>query len=469
MFEVYSLVSEKPASRRRTVRANAYDIWADSSTTVLHAKTLDLLYTSPMTHKKIVLKNGLRIVLVPMKGNKTVTAMILVEAGSNYETKEKNGLSHFLEHMCFKGTKKRTCADITFELDAVGAESNAFTGNEYTGYYTKAHSKRLPVLLDVLSDVYLNSTFPAEEMEKEKGVIIEEINMYEDMPHRKVWEVLESLLYGDTPAGRPIIGPRENIRAMKQEDFVNYHRAHYHPQSTVVVIAGGFEPKKALALVKKQFADMKPGKKEGKGKVKEIQKEPAVKVFEKKSDQSHLVLAFRTIGLAHEDRRKLGMLSNVLGAGMSSRLFKRLRDELGICYYVRASHDTYTDHGYLAISAGVANNRLEEAVKTIVEEIQKVKKELVSADEMKKVLSFTTGHLVMSHESSDSNADLYGFQELHHQPIESLDAKIKKLQTVTPKEIQKMAIKYCVPERVNFALVGPAMNEQKILGILKNL
>jgi predicted Zn-dependent peptidase len=422
-----------------------------------------------MKHKKIVLKNGLRVVLVPMKGNQTVTAMILVEAGSNYEPKDKNGLSHFLEHMCFKGTKKRTCADITFELDAVGAESNAFTGNEYTGYYAKAHSKRLPALLDVLSDVYLNSTFPAEEMEKEKGVIVEEINMYEDMPHRKVWEVLDSLMYGDTPAGRTILGPRETIRSMKQEDFVNYHKLHYHPQSTVVVIAGGYAEKDALPLVKKYFETMKQGKKGGKEKVKEAQTEPAIKVSEKKSDQSHLVLGFRTVGLGHKDRASLGMLSAVLGSGMSSRLFKRMRDELGICYYVRASHETYTDHGYFAISAGVANDRVEEAIKTIVEEVRKVKDSVVPADEMKKVQALNTGRLVMGHESSDSYADLYGFQELHHRPIESLDAKVKKMNKITVKDIKKVAEKYLVPECANFALVGPAIDEKKIKGILEKI
>lgn len=420
-------------------------------------------------HKRIVLKNGLRVVLVPLASNQTVTAMVLVEAGSNYETKENNGISHFLEHMCFKGTEKRSCADITFELDSVGAESNAFTGNEYTGYYAKAAAKRLPVLLDVLSDVYINSTLPTEEIEKEKGVIIEEINMYEDMPQRKVWEVLESLMYGDVPAGRTIIGPRENIRNMKREDFLAYRAAHYHPQHTVVVIAGGFDVTDATKLVKESFGGMVPGKKKGKEKVREVQKEVAVRIHEKKSDQTHLVLAFRTVGLAHDDRRALGGVASTLGSGMSSRLFKRLRDEMGICYYVRASHDTYTDHGYLAISAGVANDRVEEAVTAIVEEVRKLRDGAVEKAEHAKVTSYVTGRMAMGLESSDSYADFYGFPEIYGRPLETLAAKIAKVKKTTPADIQKAAKKYFIPEHANLALVGPARDVAALKKIVEGV
>ena len=192
-----------------------------------------------MEYKKTILKNGLRVITVPMKDNPTVTVLVLVETGSKYETKAKNGISHFLEHMCFKGTAKRPTAQaISSELDGLGSSYNAFTSQEYTGYYAKSSANHFKKIFDVVSDIYLNSAFPAAEIEKEKGVIVEEINMYEDMPHRHVHDLFASLLYGDTPAGWNIAGTRDNVRAMKREDFVQYHQAHYVPKATTVIIAG---------------------------------------------------------------------------------------------------------------------------------------------------------------------------------------------------------------------------------------
>src|SRR3990167_8425902 len=192
-----------------------------------------------MKFKKKILKNGLRVITAPMNGAPTVTALILVETGSKYETKKINGLSHFLEHMCFKGTTMRPMArDISTELDALGTHYNAFTSQEYTGYYVKGDAKHFKKLFDVVSDIYLNSTFPETEMEKEKGVIIEEINMYEDTPSRHVQDLVMKLLYGDQPAGWNIAGEKENIRAMKRQDFTEYKRKHYLPEATVIAVAG---------------------------------------------------------------------------------------------------------------------------------------------------------------------------------------------------------------------------------------
>lgn len=418
-------------------------------------------------HTKITLKNGLRIVLVPLQGNQTVTAMVLVEAGSNYEDKKVNGISHFLEHMCFKGTENRTCTQITFELDAIGAESNAFTGNEYTGYYAKSETRHLPKLISVLSDIYLNSTFPADEIEKEKGVIIEEINMYEDMPHRAVHEVFESLLYGDTPAGRTILGPREGIRAMTRENFVAYRAAHYHPQSTVVVVTGGFTKKTALDLIKKEFSGMKTGKKQGKPAVVEKQKQPQVAVQAKKSDQTHLVLGFRTVGLHDSQNWALSVLTTALGQGMSSRLFKKLREDMGVCYYVRAGLSAYTDHGVLSISSGVATDRLEEATEAILNEVKWFIHNDLSKEELAKVKALKLGQIAMGLESSDSYADFYGFQELHHEKIMSAKQQAKKIAAVTAKDVRAAAKKFFVQKHLSMAVVGPKAEKERLEAILK--
>ncbi|MHB1330900.1 MAG: M16 family metallopeptidase, partial [Minisyncoccota bacterium] len=190
-----------------------------------------------MKYKKTTLQNGLRIIHVPSKGNPSVTVMALVETGSNYEEKSQNGLSHFLEHMMFKGTTRRpTSLDISRELDSLGAQSNAFTSNEMTGYYAKAEKKHFKELLDIISDLYLNPTLPPAELEKERGVILQEISMYEDLPQHKVWDVFGELVYGDSPAGRTILGPSLNIKKFKRDDFQDYRKVHYVAKKTIIVI-----------------------------------------------------------------------------------------------------------------------------------------------------------------------------------------------------------------------------------------
>src|SRR5574343_287559 len=207
-----------------------------------------------MKFTKTILKNGLKVITVPMKDNPTLTVLVMVEAGSKYETKEINGLSHFLEHMCFKGTIKRPKAiDISRELDAIGSQYNAFTAQEYTGYYAKSDAKHFKKIFDVVSDIYLNSTFPEGEMEKEKGVIIEEINMYEDLPPRHVQDMMMELLYGDQPAGWNIAGEKKNIINMKRDDFVKYHKEHYVPSATTIVVAGKITEKQVSTEVHKIF------------------------------------------------------------------------------------------------------------------------------------------------------------------------------------------------------------------------
>src|SRR3989344_5944638 len=228
-----------------------------------------------MRFSKKVLHNGLRVIIVPMKDNPTVTVLVLVEAGSKYEGKKNNGISHFLEHMCFKGTTKRPKAiDISKELDALGSHYNAFTAQEYTGYYAKSDAKHFVNIFDIVSDIYLNSTFPETEMQKEKGVIIEEINMYEDTPPKHLQDLIMKLLYGDQPAGWNIAGEKKNILNMKRDDFVNYHKKHYLPEATVLVVSGQVKQKEVFKEVNKIFGKIPRGIKGRKLKVKEKQTKP---------------------------------------------------------------------------------------------------------------------------------------------------------------------------------------------------
>src|SRR3989344_2975739 len=264
--------------------------------------------------KKIALRNGLRVILIPRPQSLASNVLILVEAGSEYETKKINGLSHFLEHLMFKGTTKRPMPGmIAEELASLGAQSNAFTGEEFTGYWAKAESHKLPKILDIVSDLYLNPIFNPEEIEKERGVIIEEINMYEDTPMRRVQEFFTSLLYGDQPAGWDIAGRKEVIDRLTREDFVKYRGEHYLAKSTLVVVAGNFDEKKVTEKIMTHFSEIPDTRKVGKVKTTELQLKPGIFVKHKESDQTHLVLGVRAFDMFDQRRFALEMLSVILG------------------------------------------------------------------------------------------------------------------------------------------------------------
>ncbi len=419
-----------------------------------------------MQYKKITLPNGLRIIHVPVKGNPSVTVMALVETGSNYESKEENGLSHFLEHMVFKGTANRPkSSDITRELDGLGAQSNAFTGNEMTGYYAKAEKKHFKKLLEIIADLYLNPTLPATELEKERGVILQEISMYEDLPQRKVWNVFAELLYGDTPAGRTVLGPAKNIKKFKREDFETYRAKHYTAKKTLVVVAGDIKESELVKEVEKQFKDIRDAKKLGKEKVSSLQTFPQFKVFKKKTDQTHLILGFKTKPKSEKERAVLELLAGVLGKGMSSRLFERLREKMGVCYYVRASDNEHTDHGYFAISTGVDGKRVEEVVKALLEECKKLTQEIVSEVELNKVKDYLVGNMYMGLETTDSLVEFYADQEITRGKLFEPKYFEESLRKIGGRDVLKVAQELFRTEGLNLAVVG----EGKDLPRLKKL
>lgn len=417
--------------------------------------------------KKKILKNGLRVVTIPMKDNPTVTVLVLVGTGSDYETKDINGISHFLEHMCFKGTTKRpTAQSISHELDALGSQYNAFTDHEMTGYYAKADSKKFKQIFDVVSDIYLNSTFPESEMEKEKGVIIEEINMYEDMPQSHVQDMFQEALYGDQPAGWNIAGPKENIKKMNREDFVKYKNAHYVAGSTVIVVAGNVTEKEVNEQVKKYFGDISSSAKGKKKKTIDRQVEPVVLMKHKATDQTHFVLGMRTFDMFDSRNPIISVMSGVLGAGMSSRLFIKLREDMGVAYYVRSYNHTSLDHGVFQISAGVNNARTKEVLSEILKECAKLKTELVSDVELKKVKSFLSGNMKMALEATDDIASYYGTQELMKGDMKTVEERIKLIEKVTPADIKKMAQKIFVDKNLTLALIGPDKDSDSYKKIL---
>ncbi len=417
-----------------------------------------------MKFKKKILPNGMRMLAVPMADNPTVTVLVLVEAGSKYETKEKNGL----EHMCFKGTTTRpNTSDLSIELDTLGCEYNAFTGHEFTGYYAKGKAGDFEHLLDVITDLYLNPLLKEDEIKKEKGVIVDEINMYDDLPMQKVHEVWSELLYGDQPAGWSIAGERDVVRGMTRADFLAYRKAHYVASATTVVVAGNIDQTRAFKEITKKFKGITEHKKVGKKKTRDTQAEPQVAVRFKETDQTHFILGVRSFPVYDKRNPVISVLSGVLGSGMSSRLFRKLRDEMGVGYYVRAGNSAFTDHGYLAVSAGVANDRIEEVVRAVMGEFEKLKTDLVSEDELAKVKEHLVGMMYLGLESSSEIAEFYGGQEVLRRDLRTPKEKERLVRAVTAEAVRKMARKLFVEKNLNLALIGPFKDGTKLKSLLK--
>jgi predicted Zn-dependent peptidase len=414
-----------------------------------------------MHYKKTILKNGLRLITAPMKDTSTVTVIISANVGSKYETKEVNGISHFLEHMFFKGTKKRPkTKDISGALDAVGGEYNAFTGKEQTAYYAKVDAKHLDLALDVVSDIYLNSKIDGKEIEKERGVIIQEINMYEDTPAVQVGDVFEGLLYGDQPAGWEIIGTKENILRMKRADFLKHLSDFYTASKTVVCIAGNIDEKEVIKKSQKIFSRMRKGKNLSKTKISERQKGLQLQIKNKKTDQTHLVLGVRAYNMFHPDRYAMALLANILGGSMSSRLFLSVREKLGLAYYIGASYESYTDSGYLAVRAGVDTDpkKIEKAVKTIVAEIKKIRDRKVGKTELQKAKDNFRGRMALALESSDDIAGYLAGQELMKGKIEMPEKILARIDKISAGDIIRVARDIFINSKLNLAVIGPIEN-----------
>ncbi|MCL5435301.1 MAG: insulinase family protein [Patescibacteria group bacterium] len=426
-----------------------------------------------MNYNRKVLPNGLRIITVPMPSFESATSLVMVGAGSRYETNKNNGISHFLEHMAFKGTKKRPSAiDISGLIDGIGGEFNAFTGKETTGYYIKSAISHVDLCLDVLSDMLQNSKLDPKEIEKEKGVILEEINLYEDTPSSKIGDVYERLLYGDTPMGWDTAGEKDVIRQINRQDFQNYMQSLYSADNIAVVVAGGINEDKTVTLIEKYFGKMPKFDTLRYQKVVEKQGKPKILIKEKKTEQVHIALGFRTVPLNHPDRHSLAVLSAILGGGMSSRLFHEVREKRGLAYYVRTVSEQYQDAGNLVSTAGLDPKRAEEGIRVIVEEygkISKIKnqKSKITNRELTKAKELIKGNFVLALENSRSVAGFYSQAELLEEKIENPEEIMAKIDKVTVSDVENAAEKYFKEEVMNLAVIGNFSSGQNFEKLLK--
>lgn len=413
--------------------------------------------------EKNILANGLRIVVFPMKSTQTVAVLVLVGAGSKYENKETNGLSHFLEHMFFKGTKKRDKLAVVESLDSIGGSFNAFTEKEYTGYFAKVDTKHFDLALDWVSDIFLNSRISKMEINKERGVVIEEINMYLDMPTAYINDVWEELLYGDQPAGQPILGPKKNILSFERKDFLSYLKNHYTAKNTVVCVAGNVDPALAISKVKQYFKGINETSPMSKLKVIEKQNQPCSLVHFKKTDQAHLCLGVRGYDLFHPRRYAQIVLATILGGNMSSRLFFSIRENNGLAYYVHTNSENYSDSGYLTTFVGVDKQKVTKAINLILKEYKALKTKKISQKELQNAKEYLKGSLSLSLESSGVQASFYAVQELMAGEILSPAEKFKIIDQVSINDIMETAEDIFRPEKLNLALIGPFKEDFKQL------
>ena len=404
---------------------------------------------------QIRLSNGLRLVTAAMPQAKSVACFVMLAAGSRYETRETNGIAHFAEHMFFKGTERRpTARELAGEIDAIGGEFNAFTGKEYTGYYVKCAAEHRDVALDVLVDMLRHSRFDADEIEREKGVIVEEMNMYVDTPRDYVDSVYDELLYGDQPLGWDIIGTKETVRAATRDTFVDYLDRWYRAPRMVAGIGGslgdGLVPR-----LEELLGDVQGGSEGSPERVSYAQSEPRVRVHTKTSDQAHLRFGVHSYPIDHPDRYAMGLLATVLGGGMSSRLFTEVRERRGLAYYVYGHNQGYTDTGTLFAQAGVDIARIDDAISTVAAEFAKVAAEPVGAGELEKARNYAKGRLVLSLEDPKGMI-MFGLRgAVLEDRLREPDEVLAGYDAVTAEDVQRVARDIIREDNLNLALIGP--------------
>lgn len=425
--------------------------------------------------RKTTLSNGLRVITEKLASTKAVTVLVLVGAGSRYEKKEINGISHFLEHMFFKGGKKyKNSKEVAEAIDNVGGDFNAFTGKEYAGYFIKVASEKMDVAFDVLSDMLLNAKFNPHEIDKERGVILEEYNMYQDTPMYQVGWNFEKLVFGDQPMGWDQVGTKELIKSVKHEDFARYKEELYVSRNIVVAVCGNVDHDEIVKKVEKFFEMDDATKAYDFEKIKPVKNPKRVYLKKKETEQVHLVCGFSGVPETHKDHWVEKILSVILGGNMSSRMFLNVREAFGLAYYIHTSTDDYIDTGVISTTAGVDVKRAHMAVGKIVEEYKKVAGRVgggaagggalsgsVTEEELKKAKSFLKGKMVLRLEDSEEYAHLLAKYELLHNEPKTPEEIMKAIDKVALKDVSRLAGELFVPLRLRLAVIGPYDDEKK--------
>jgi len=423
-----------------------------------------------LKYEKREYKNGLRLLTSYRKETKAVTLLIMLKVGSRFEDNEYRGISHFIEHLTFKGTKRRPNTEtLSRELDEIGAQFNAFTSKEYTGFYIKTIEKNLPLAFDMLSDMLFNSKFENKEIQREKGVIIEEMKMYEDEPANNAEELFETILFGNTHLGKRIIGTVKSVNETTRKKVLDYRQQFYQSGNMVVTVAGNYNKSKLDGLVKKYLVKNNQPKSEVTiVENKDTQKAPRVLLKNQKTGQVHLILGTRAYGKPEKEKvYPLSVLSIILGGSMSSRLFINVRERQGLCYYIYSSLDSYLDTGLFAIQAGLNKDRIDFAIKAILKELKKLRDNKITVKELDKAKEKLRGKIVLGLEDSQIIASWFAKQELLDDKTLTPEDYLKKISKVSVDDVQNIAQELFQTDRLNLAIVGPFGDKKRFEKILK--
>ncbi len=410
--------------------------------------------------QKTVLPNGLTVVTERMSHVRSICIGIWVPAGSRFETREKNGISHFLEHMLFKGTKKRSALDIAVEVDSLGGEMNAFTSREQTTYYIKVLDTHLRQALDILTDIFLHSTLDAQELDRERQVILEEIRMQEDQPEDLVHDVINEIIWPGQALGFPVAGREENVAALNREDLADYVQEMYNREKLVISCAGNIDHEKFVADIAEHFKDFSSQK-------KALVVEPprftaGMKVLTRELEQVHLCLSLPGVAQADPDRFAFYILNTILGANMSSRLFQEVREKRGLAYSVYSYLSSYRDGGNLTIYTGANRDRIREVLEVIRRELNRIAKHPVTAEELHRAQEYMKGGLMLSLESSSSVMSRIAKQEISLNGHQSVDEVVRQVEAVTAERIREIAADCVQEDRIALAAIGPVEEKDLI-------
>jgi len=426
-----------------------------------------VLELTSMQTQFFTLKNGLRVMLIDTNTFPTITTLLLVGAGSRYENADNNGISHFLEHMFYKGSKKYPNPEIISQIiEGMGGYWNAFTSKDYTGYYIKASTDHFPKMIDMIFDLLLNSLFDPHEIEKEKGVICEEINMYEDMPQRRISDIFDNVMFAGNPLGYDIAGSKKTVVSFNRNTFVDYKNQLYHPNNAVLIIAGGLSKNLKFEISNLKYyteiIEAKFGEWEKEDNYKFITvkgsfTKPRVYVHNKKTEQAHFCFGYPTFKIDDKRKPALKILATVLGGGASSRLFQEVREKRGLCYYIRTGLEQYHDIGSIVTQAGVAKDveKVKDAVQATQKEHSKIAQGNISDTDIARSKEMLKGRLLLSLEDSFNIAHFYGIKQLHENSVESPEDRIKQIEKVTKQEIVALAKELFAPEKMVFTIIGP--------------
>lgn len=413
------------------------------------------------------LKNGLTLITIDLPHLDSVTTLIAVGAGSRYEVKQTNGISHFLEHMFFKGSRKYPTAEqIATIVDGIGAVNNAATDKEGTYYWIKSSARHLDLSCDVLSSMIKESLLAEEEIQKEKGVIIEELRMYRDNPARFVWDLYERLQFGNQPLGWDIGGSEKTIMGLTRDDFITYIESLYSPKNMALVFVGKL-PAHIEKLAERYFLDLPQNSQfSPKSYKKIVQTKPRVNIFYKKTDQANLVLGVEGYDRYDKKRYVARVLGTILGEGMSSRLFMQIREKRGLAYHVSASHGSYKDTGWFTAFAGLKLEKVYEGLEVIKAELERTILEKVTDDELKKAKEMERGRLALRSESTNFLAEHFGVKFILDRKLETFEEYLSKIDAVTAEEVREVAKELFLKSKYNLQIIGPFKSKAKFEEIL---